>query len=61
MISICDAESHFNDGTNKRYHSLIHNKKLEQLKNIWPWKATAIKITTHTKKYQILLHWEKKK
>ena len=34
MISICDAESHFNDGTNKRYHSLIHNKKLEQLKNI---------------------------
>ena len=49
MISICDAASHFNDGTNKRYHSLIHNKKLEQLKNIWAWKAAAIKITTHKK------------
>ena len=32
MISICDAESHFNDGTNERYHLLIHHKKLEQLK-----------------------------
>ena len=34
MISICDAESHFNDGTNKRLHLLIHKRKLEQLKNI---------------------------
>ena len=34
MISICDAESQFNDDTNKRYHLLLHHKELEQLKNI---------------------------
>ena len=28
MISICYAESHFNDSTNERYHLLIHQKKL---------------------------------
>ena len=33
-ISICDAESEFNDGTNKRYHLLNRQKELEQLKNI---------------------------
>ena len=32
MISICHTESHFNDGTNERYHLFIHHKKLEQLK-----------------------------
>ena len=34
MISISDAESQFNDGTNERCHLLIRNKELEQLKNI---------------------------
>ena len=34
MISIRDAESYFNDGTNERYHLFIHHKKLEQLKII---------------------------
>ena len=32
MIFICDAESQFDDGTNERYHLLIHHKELEQLK-----------------------------
>ena len=31
MISICDAESQFNDGANERYHLLIHHTELEQL------------------------------
>ena len=34
MISICDAESQFNDCTNERYHLLIDHKELEQLKSI---------------------------
>ena len=34
MISICDAESEFNDGANKGYHLLNRQKELEQLKNI---------------------------
>ena len=36
MISICDAESEFNDGTNERYHlhwvGIRTSKELEQLK-----------------------------
>ena len=31
MISICDAESQFNYGTNESYHLLIHHTELEQL------------------------------
>ena len=50
MISICDAESQFNDDTNKRCHLLIHHKELEQLKNICAWKTAAIKVTTKYKK-----------
>ena len=50
MISICDAESEFNDGTNERYHLLNHHMELEQLKNIWAWKAAAIKFATNYKK-----------
>ena len=50
MISICDVESQFNDGTNERYHLLVHDKKLEQLKNIWAWKAAAITVTKNNKK-----------
>ena len=46
MISNCDVESQFNDGTNEKYHFLIHPKELEQLNNIWTWKAAAIKVTT---------------
>ena len=62
MISICDAESQLNDSTNERYHLLIHHKELEQSKNIWPWKAAAIKVTTKYKiQYQILLSLRKKK
>ena len=34
MIIICDAESQFNDGLNERYYLLIHQKELQQLKNI---------------------------
>ena len=34
MISIYDAESQFNDGTNEGYDLLIHHKELEQLKDI---------------------------
>ena len=34
MISICDAESDFDDNTNERYHLLIHHNQLGQLKNI---------------------------
>ena len=49
MISICDAESEFNDGANKRYHLLNRQKELEQLKNIWAWKA-AVKVITKYKK-----------
>ena len=62
MISICDADSEFNDGTNERYHLLNHHMELEQLKNIWAWKAAAIKFATNYKKqYQILLSLRKKK
>ena len=51
MISICDAESEFNDGTNYRYHLRNHHKELEQLKSIWAWKAAAMKVTTKYKKH----------
>ena len=50
MISIYHAKSHFNDGTNERYHLLIHHKKLEQLKKIGGRNAAAIKIITKYKK-----------
>ena len=50
MISICDVESQFNDGTNERSHLLIHDKELEQLKNIWAWKVGAITVTKNNKK-----------
>ena len=30
--------------------SLFHHKELEKLKNIWAWKAAAIKVTTKYKK-----------
>ena len=53
--------SQCNDGTNERYHLLIHHKELEQLKNIWVRKAAAIKLTTKFKKqYQILRSLRKK-
>ena len=35
MISICDAESQFNDGTNKRNHSSIYHQELEQSKKLF--------------------------
>ena len=35
MISICDAESQFNDSTNKKNHSHIHHKELERLKKLF--------------------------
>ena len=61
MISICDAKSEFNKGTNKSYHWLNRCKELEQLKNISAWKAAAIKVTTKYKKqYQILPSLRKK-
>ena len=61
MISICDAESHFNNSTNERYHLLIHYEKSEQLKNIRAWKAAVVKVNTKYKKqYQILLSPGKK-
>ena len=50
MISIGDAESEFNDATNERYHLLNHHEKLEQLKNIWAWKAAATIVATKYKK-----------
>ena len=34
MVSICDAESHFNDSAKEKYHLLIHYKKLSKSKNI---------------------------
>ena len=46
MISICVAKYQFNDDTNQRYNLLIPHKGLEQLKTIWSWKATAIKVIT---------------
>ena len=49
IISICDAESHFNDGTNERYHLLIHHKKLEQLKEIEDEKLLLLKSPQNTK------------
>ena len=49
-ISIGDAESEFNDATNERCHLLNHHKKLEQLKNIWAWKAAATIVATKYKK-----------
>ena len=35
MISICDAEPQFNDGTNKRNHSPIYQQELEQSKKLF--------------------------
>ena len=62
MISICDTESEINNGTNERHHLFNHHKEVEQLKNIWAWKAAAIKVTTKYKKQnQILLSIRKKK
>ena len=49
MISICDAESEFNDGTNKMYHSLNHHKELEQLKNFEHEKLLLLKSPQNTK------------
>ena len=34
MISICDAESQFNDGTNERYSLLIYYKEFVKLGTI---------------------------
>ena len=33
IISICDVQSRFNDGTNESYDLFIHHKELEKLKN----------------------------
>ena len=49
MISICDAESHFNDGTNERYHIIVHHKKLEQ-KTFEREKLLLLKSSQDTKK-----------
>ena len=49
-----DAECQFNDGANE--------KDLEQSKNVWAWKAAAIKVSTKYKNlHQILLSLRKKK
>ena len=62
MIFICDAESEINGGTNEGYHLFIHHKELEQLKNIWAWKAAAVKIMTKYKKqHKIVLSLRKNK
>ena len=54
LISICKIEPHFNDGTNERYNLIIHQKKLEQLRNFCALKVAAINVTTRNKKqYQI--------
>ena len=51
MISICDAESQFDDGKNERYHSLIHYKKLEHLKKTFVYeKLLLLKPPQNTKK-----------
>ena len=62
MISICDDESQYNDGTNERYLSFIHHKEFEQLKNICAWKTAGIKVTTKyiNKSIKYCYHWEKK-
>ena len=49
MISICDAESEFNNGTNERYHLLNRHMKLEQLKNIEYEKLLLLKSPQNTK------------
>ena len=62
MISICDAESEFNDGTNERYHLLIYHKELEQLKPLEHEKLLLLKSPQNAKKqYQILPSLRKKK
>ena len=49
MISICHAESHFNDGTNERYLLLIYHKKLKQLKKIQHETLLLLKSLQNTK------------
>ena len=50
MISICDAESQFNDGTNEKYHLLIHHKELELVhEKLLPLKSPRnTKIASNT-------------
>ena len=49
MISICDAESHFNDSTNERYHLLTHHKKQLKLKKTFEHKTLLlIKVPQNT-------------
>ena len=59
MISICDAQ--FNDGSNERYHSLIHHKELEQLKKTFVHeKLLLLKSPQNTKRASNTAITEKK-
>ena len=61
MISICDTESQFNDGTNEMYQLLNHLKELKQ-KTFEHEKLPLLKSTQNTKnniKYQLPLKKEK--
>ena len=60
MISICGAESQFNDGTNKGYHLLIHHKELEQLKAFVHEKMPLLKLPQNRKKASNTAIMEKK-
>ena len=49
-----DAECQFNDGANE--------KDLEQSKNVWAWKAAAIKSAQNIKiSIKYCYYWEKRK
>ena len=62
IISICDVESHFNDGTNERYHLLIYHRELEQLKTFEHEKLSLLQLQEITKtSIKYWYHWVKKK
>ena len=49
IISICYVESHFNDGTNERYHLPTYHKELEQLKTFEHEKLSLLQLQQITK------------
>ena len=49
IISLCDVESHFNDGTNERYHLPTYHKELEQLKTFEHEKLSLLQLQQITK------------
>ena len=50
MISICDANSQFNEGANERYYLLIHHKELKKLKTFEHEKLQLLHLQQITKK-----------